>query len=262
MKIVIILISFLWFINSNGQGYTNTEWIQIGAANRDGSKIIDYSKPGTRPTKYYFDQDLVSISINEQYSTHLKYSASDSVLLIGDFIKFKIDSISDAVIIVSDIPRKGFTDDRLYTFMLLNTEYLFDYLKQNEQIDIIGDSLIICNRMFSPTYFGDLSELFRNKYSPETGKETINGVFTISKEGVITEIEIKSDLKHTKKRIENIVKIFKSTEGHWILPPAPVPFKFKLCFSLFVLYERTMSGGIPGTMWAYNFVFNQEAQKK
>jgi hypothetical protein len=262
MKRIIIILSFIMSISSNGQKFANTEWIQVAAANRDGSKIIDYSKPGTRPTKYYFDQESVSISINEQYSTHLKYSVSDSVLLIGEFIKLKIDSISDPVIIVSDIPRKGIVDDRLYTFMLLNTDYLFDYLKQNEQIEIVGDSLIICNSMFSPTYSGDLSELFRYKYTPDLGKETITGVFTISKEGNMTDIEITSDIKHTKRGIENIAKIFKSTEGNWIMPPAPSAFKYKLSFSLFVLYERTMSGGIPGTIWAFNFVFNQQAQKK
>jgi hypothetical protein len=78
----------------------------------------------------------------------------------------------------------------------------------------------------------------------------------------MTDIEITSDIKHTKRGIENIAKIFKSTEGNWIMPPAPSAFKYKLSFSLFVLYERTMSGGIPGTIWAFNFVFNQQAQKK
>jgi hypothetical protein len=262
MRIIIGLISFLWFINSNGQKLANTEWIQVAAANRDGSKIIDYSKPGARPTKYYFTGDSVSISINEQYSTHLKYSVHDSLLLIGEFIKFKIDSVSEPVIIVSDMPRKGITDDRLYTFMLLNTDYLFDYVKQNEQIGIVGDSLIVCSSMFSPAYTGDLSELFKYKYSPDDGEENINGMFTISKESVITDIEITSDLKRTKKKIEYIAKIIKSTEGWWIMPPAPSTFKYKLNFTLFVFYERTMSGGIPGTIWAYNFVFNEHPLKK
>ena len=116
--------------------------------------------------------------------------------------------------------------------------------------------------MFSPTYAGDLSELFRDKYSPDDGKENINGVFTISQKSVITDIEITSDLKRSKERIEYIKKIIKSTEGWWEMPPTPSSFKFKLRFTLFVYYERTMSGGIPGVLWAYNFIFNQQPPKK
>jgi hypothetical protein len=96
---------------------------------------------------------------------------------------------------------------------------------------------------FSPTYAGDLSELFRNKYIPETGKETINGVFTISKEAVITDIEVKSDIKHSKKWAENTAKILKSTEGHWELPIAPAAFKYKVSFFPFLSFMKD-----PGQM--------------
>jgi hypothetical protein len=113
MKIRIIILSFLSSIHSNGQKLANTEWIKIAAASRDGSKIIDYTKPENSPTKYFFDQESVSIAVNEQYSTHQKYSVKDSVLLIGDYLKYKIDSISDPVIIISDIPRKDLTDGQV-----------------------------------------------------------------------------------------------------------------------------------------------------
>jgi hypothetical protein len=233
MKVTGVLLFILTFTNSSAQNLKNTEWIRfLTVDKKDASTTISNLESEKLSIKYYFLDSTALISLNDQYSNKQKYSVNDSILLIGDFLKFKIDSASDQILVLSGIPKKGMSSDNLTTLTFLNTDYLFDYLKLTQQLTIINDSLILDNNFLSPSYKGEIADLFFSEFIPAMEKDNFTGFFTILKDGNITDIQIPSDKKSLQKAIEIIIRILKSTKGSWIIPPTPKPYDFKVSFTL------------------------------
>jgi len=250
-----IIIVFI-LINSSlfGQNLNNTEWIKINAERKDGSRIIDRLGTEERATKYYFKESTVLTSISEQYSLEQKYSITNNVLSIGDFITFKIDSISDIFLVITEMSNKGLPDDKINSFVFIKSDYLFDYLKQTQQLHIIGDSLIECDKLFSPVYKEDIANIFKSQLGYTKMNEQVSGYFIMTADGNIKNVQIETTNKLPKTEIEKTTNAIYSTSGSWILPPTPKPFLFKIDFTLNFNYTETF--------FAITFNFHKKEQIK
>lgn len=227
LEIIATIFFILNSVNSNCQSLKNTEWIRILVENNVEGNIIVNQQLSKKPIKYFFLEDSVLISADESYSTKVLYSINGGILSIGNFVKYKIDSLSEQLLIVSDLPKQGIPTSKLGIFTLMNTDFIFDFLKQSQQLTIINDSVILANELFCPVYNGDISMIFsqRGAFSYSVYK----GSFTISKDGNIRDIQI---LKGTKDDIVRISNTLISTKGHWIIPPTPKPYDCKIDFQL------------------------------
>lgn len=238
---VLEIVATIFFIinsaNSNCQSLKNTEWTRILVENNVEGNFIINQQLSKKPIKYFFLEDSVLISADESYSTKVLYSINDGILSIGNFVKYKIDSLSDQLLIVSDVPKQGIPPSRLGIFTLMNTDFIFDYLKQSQQLTIIGDSVILANELFCPVYNGEINTIFsqRGPFSYSTYK----GSFTISKDGNIRDIQI---MKGTKDDIVRISNTLISTKGYWVIPPTPKPFDCKMDFELLISEVGDFSG--------------------
>jgi hypothetical protein len=206
--------------------------VRLLVENRVGGKTILSQQLGNESIKYFFTEDTVFISTNEEYSTKMRYSINDSILLIGNFLKYKIDSLTDQTLTVTNIPTKDHDIDKLSTFTFPNIDYLFDYLKQTHQLVTIGDSLILAGNLLSPTHYGDITKLFLSEFASLTTDKTFTGSFIISKDGNIMDIQIPLSEKVLKKDAEKISTVIMSTKGSWIFPPTSKPFNYKINFSV------------------------------
>jgi hypothetical protein len=145
---------FLLFACSSiqAQNLNNSEWIRLQATRKDGSRILNHSVSDPGTLKYRFKKDSVVIYANNQITGKLDYSVSNGTLSVGSFLKFRIDTITDVILTLTEIPLHNLPDDKIDCYVFINGRRIFDYLYQTKKIHILGDSLIQCDEFFCPTY--------------------------------------------------------------------------------------------------------------
>jgi tetratricopeptide (TPR) repeat protein len=230
MKLITTLLLLLFDLGLHAQDLNNTEWVQIKVERKDGSAILNPSEAGNESVKYLFIGDSVLRSINEQYSFRQTYKVDNNILSIGNATRFKIDSLSDILLKITDIPNKQIVNDKLNTRTFINADYIFDYLKQTHQLKFINDSTILANNYLSPIYNGDFDKFFLSKFKLNVNNEILNSAFIISSNGNIKDVQVSSDKLNDEKKIENAKEIIKSTKGLWIIPPVPDSIQIKINF--------------------------------
>jgi hypothetical protein len=234
MKIIIALLLFFIYSGLQGQDLKNTEWIKIKAERKDGSKIIDRLRQGNESIEYYFTVDSVFTSTNEQHSLEQKYSINNNnnILAIGDFVNYKIDSLNEVFLGITEMPQQDLADDKLNSFVFINSDFIFDYLKQTHQLTIIEDSVVVCDNKFSPIFKGDIEKLFESQFKSAFSNKLLTGSFIISSSGDIRKVQIDTIGKFSKGEIGKIISAINLTRGSWILPPTPTPMSFKITFAI------------------------------
>lgn len=246
----ILFLSFFFSLGSLGsyeQDLKNTEWIKIKAERLDGSKIIDRHEPEDASLQYFFIADSVMISTDHQYFNKRNYSIQEKILTIGSNARYKIDSIGDIFFVISQLSNNSAPDNKLNRYYLINAYYLYDYLKKNNSLQIEGDTLAICDNQFSPTYMGDFTRLFSNKFNTYDVLKSAEGSFSLAPDGVVKEVNIDENKYFTTKEIKKIKEIFYASSGSWLLPPSPASLSYKMKFSL-----RMTSNNSGGEIIYYN----------
>ena len=252
MKIVTILLFLAFSCSARCQGLKNTEWIIIKAERKDGSKIVDKNSTDANSFKYYFREDSVYIALGQQYDFTQAYSINHDTLSIGKLINYTIDSASNVFLYLSQIPKDNLPEDKFNRYVFINSDYLFDYLRTKGRVDISADSVVVCDDYLCPTFLGDLALFIYQKFSYSFNNKSLKGSFLISSDGNITDVSIDSTNKITKKQTRLLAKTIYSTQGHWVIPPTPIPLKFKINFFLnfFASYKSS-----PKTIRFESFIF-------
>jgi hypothetical protein len=242
MRALFTLIFSIAFINLDAQRLYNTEWVRVLLESNVKGKTVTKQLLGSESAKYLFKEKTVLISLHDEYSTEMQYSLTDSTLTIGKFNKYKIDSISEGILVVEDLPQKAGDNENSNIYTYLNTDYLFDFLKQTNQLSIVNDSMIIASNLFSPAYRGKIDSLFFRVFSDIYTDISFTGTFAISKDGNITDVEIPINKKGVKGDVKKISDILKSTKGFWIIPPTPKPYYYKIDFLLLISHFDPLVG--------------------
>lgn len=240
MKITLALFLFLLSSNLQALDLNNTEWTQVKVERKDGSKIIGHVQSDKAIIKYFFRDKTVLISVDNQYTQNLKYYVDQNILVIGEFVKFNIERMDNEVLVLTQISKTQLTDDKLNRYTFINRPYLFDYLKENNQLKIIGDSLIEYNNQFFPTYFGNIDELFMTEFQSQTENKSLVGSFIITSGGELKNIQFEPSNKFSEKEINRIQKVINSTKGGWMAPLTSQPFQYKINFILGFMYIKPM----------------------
>lgn len=214
MKIIIAVFSFLIYSSIQGQGLKNSEWIEIKVERKDGSKIINRRQSDSESIKFYFRKDSVLTSTNGRYLVQQKYSVKNNILKVGDYLTYKIDTLNDVILNISQVSQRDLPDDKLNRFLFINSDYIFDYLKQTHQLTMISDSVVQCSNQFSPTYLGDIDALFASQFNTITENKTLTGSFIISADGNIKSVQIDVNSTFSKKEIEKVINSIDSTSGY------------------------------------------------
>lgn len=241
MKIIYAAFLFLSYSNLKGQLLGNTEWTQVKAERKDGSRILDNLKGGELSTKYYFKEQIVFFIQKNLFTQELKYSVKDKILTIGEFAQYNIDTVDHELLVLTQIPKNKTTDDKINRFYFINRKSIFEYLKENDQLKIIGDSIIEYNSLLAPTYYGNLDELFSKEFESIKDNRSLTGMFIINSKGGIGNI-LCNDNKFSKKEVESIKKVLNYTDNKWIMPSTVKPFSYKMNFEFKIFNYQDFSG--------------------
>ena len=253
MKKALTIFLFLLYSNLQGQDLKNTEWIQVKEERKDGSRIIERQQNDKLIFKYYFKEKSVAVSINNQFTQELKYSLNQNILSIGEFVKFKVDTIDTEILVLTEIPKIELTDDKINRYTFVNQLYIFQYLKENKQLEIIGDSLIEYNIHLFPTCKRNITQLFMTELGSNTENKILRGSFIINSTGDIKNIRLDSTDRFSRNQIKEILKVLNSTSGEWIMPPTPKAYQYKTNFTLrFANFEPLFGINFPLNQLAYN----------
>ncbi len=234
MKIFLSLILFVTVSFVYSQDLKNTEWVKINAERKDGSKIRDVNGKDKVIENFLFKDTSVLISVNHQYISEQYYGIRNDTLSIGKFLKFSIDTVNDILLEISEIPEVPTPDSELNTYAFIKSRYLFEYLKENNKVKIIGDSIVECTEQFCPTYSkSDLLNLLDKPFNKREDTVTISGYFIINSDKEITEVHIDPSASVKEKKADEFVKMIKETGISWMLPITDKSYSFKMTFSCF-----------------------------
>ena len=251
MKLLATLILLFVYVKSNSQNLDNTEWIQIKALDKDGNEI-KVNRNGLS-LKFYFKDDSLLRSIDEQYSYRESYEINNNILSIGNSTKFKIDSSSDEILVLSDISNVYSSNSKITTRILLNADYIFDFLRRSDLLYITTDSIIQSDNYLSPTFDGDFNKFFMSKIDFKVQKEALFCSFEILHDGNISNVQIKSNQKSSPKELDRIKNIISSTKDYWIIPPVPNGYRFNMNFAANISTSTNISGTYTGSEYIFKF---------
>jgi len=257
MKIALTYILLFTISIVHAQELKNTEWVKIFAERKDGSKIIGGIRRDQKVENFFFKDNSVLISINHQYSAREMYSIKDGMLSIGNFLKFKIDTVGDLVLKLTEI-KESFPDNQLNTYCFIKSKYLFEFLKENNQLQIEGDSIIDCNRQFSPTSKYDLASVLRKPFQYLGDSVSLKGYFIIGHNRKISDIYVDPSSNVNQNQAEAFEAAIKKTARLWILPFTDKPYLFKMDFSCFFKSKFTTIGGHDGEFYNADIHFNDD----
>lgn len=235
---------FLIFISLkvNAQNLKNTEWTQIKVERKDGSRIIGSSSFQIENAiiKYYFREDKVLITNNNLYMYELPYSINNRILSMGANVQYKIESLQDDKLVLVQVGNSGAPDDKINRYYFMKKTGVYEYLIENNKLDIVGDSLIEYNIHFSPTYYGNLTDVINSAISPPKEDKTLLGSFVIDTEGKIKQIQFEPNKKFSSKQLEKFETAIESTSGHWALPLTPKPYSYRIYFGISFTYFKPL----------------------
>ncbi|HEU5052342.1 MAG TPA: hypothetical protein VFT78_04480 [Hanamia sp.] len=260
MKILLSFILFFTFSIVHSQQLKNTEWVKILATRKDGSKINDRIRRDLKVENLYFKDNTVLISQNHQYSVEENYSIENGILSIGHFIKYHIDTAGNLVLKLSEINNQ-LPDDELNTYGFIKSKYLFEYLKENNQLKIENDSLINCTSQFTPTAKYDLTQTLKRPFQYDGDSVSIKGYFTINQKHKITDIHIEHSANISAKQLTAFNNAIKKTAHLWIIPYTLKPYSFKMKFSCSFKSKYQYIAGHGGEFYTSHIRFNNDGKE-
>lgn len=240
MKTIFAVVFLLSTLQLRAQFFNNTEWTQIkpGAA----ENTVSGQTKNTPLRKYFFKEKTVLIAVGNSYTGELDFTVADTILSIGKYIKFNIDTVDNDVLMLSEFSNKKTVKNKTAPEIFLHHNSIFGYLKETNQLKITGDSLIEYNVQLYPTLYTGLDSLFSYEVASKTMKKDLFGGFTINPSGKITDVYFDLEKSISPVDIENFKRTINSTSGLWVLPVTEKPYYFKINFRLYYTYISSVSG--------------------
>lgn len=238
MKIVLSIFVFSFFCGRNqAQILKNTIWIQVKAEKKDGSRIVDYENSEDRVIKYDFREDEVMISDGNLYIGKMNYLVHNRILEIGKFVRFTIDTLDDKKLVLTQVSNENLGDDKITRLTFINRSYIFNYLKENNLIKIIQDSIVEYSDKGSPAYYGT-SLSFEDKLSISMDERILAGTFIITASGNVQNVSIEGEKGFSRKDTSFIKEAIRKTSGSWMIAYTPAHFQYKMNFILKTTYFK------------------------
>lgn len=232
------------FQNLSGQNLKNTEWIKIKSERKDGSRIIERNPSVDAilvgaPVKLTFGDSTLLISYDGERTEH--YRVNNKTITTGIIINkqffttniFYIDSLTKAIMIISEIPQKETSDDKLNRFLYVKNNYYLQYLISRKEISISGDSLVHCNKLLFPYFSSDNIDryLTRNLLPTKIGELMVGNIIFLPN-GRIEKLNIEKTENLSEQRILKFKNALLSTSGKWRFPIDGGGYHFKMDFAI------------------------------
>ncbi|RYY97182.1 MAG: tetratricopeptide repeat protein [Chitinophagaceae bacterium] len=230
MKLLLSVLLILAAAAAQAQSLANTEWIRIRAERKDGSRIVERSSSGDLNVKYLFTADSMFASVGNQYNKPQAYRIENRQVFVNNKPRYSIDSLSEMLLIVTELGGKNISDDLLNTYVLLNGDFQFDYAKQNGDLKIQGDTLISCNNRFSPIFKGDFASALLEWFPESAPNRSLVGAIVLNPNGSVHDVQFEQPEKFSKRELKELRDMLLRTSGNWAVPPLPRPYLLEVDF--------------------------------
>jgi tetratricopeptide (TPR) repeat protein len=255
---LIYIVSFFISLSLHGQNLKNSEWIRVISERQDGSRIIDRTNSLlTKPVRYSFqDSDLI-ISYDGEFKSN--YTITQKTLTVGKIInnrfeaieRFKIDTLSDILLVLSQISDEKQPKDRANTYTFVRSKYYLQYLISNRKIEISNDTIIECNKLLFPYYQGNIDmDLTSVLSSSFTKNGTAIGSIIFTPDGKINQLKISNTENLLTNQVKKLEESILQTNGKWKFPIPSNTRYFKLYFICYFYRQGNMFPN--GVSIAYN----------
>lgn len=229
MKIIISVFLLIYFSDASAQKLKNTEWTQITAERKDGSKILDRLHPEQYTIKYIFSDKSVITFLNSKYQSETGYTVTGKTLSIGDYIKYTIDTADSEILMLTQISNSGLTDDKINRFIFLSRRSIYQYLKENDLVEN-DDSFLVSNNKFAPSFNGNIDSFLLSKFGIHKINSKLFGYFIINDSGKILDVHFYENTVFLDNEIKKLTDIIKLTDRFWSLPETPKNISIKVNF--------------------------------
>ena len=227
MKNLVFIFLVLGGFRMQAQNLKNTEWVQIkGNALFLGKENTSY-QPTSSPLKYYFtNSDSVYVNLSYQYDTLTTFSFYNHQLNIGKTVQFTVDSSNNVLLFLTQNPEDSLKTEVKDHYVLMNADYLFDYLQTNHILRITGDTLIEFLPEFSPAFFGNLEGKIATLENAKFLRQTIttSGFFILSPEGNVKSVDYDPSAKLSQSDIRVVSGPFTPPAVSGSCRRLPAPF--------------------------------------
>jgi tetratricopeptide (TPR) repeat protein len=231
MKWSFLAIFCLVHFQISANDISNSEWVKVDLKRKDGSAILDHSGLQNTSLEYFFKSRTVVISIDAQVTFEKEFSIEKGVLKIGNDLIFQIDTLNSDVLVLTEIPRQPKSDDKINTITFINKNVYFKYLLANNKVRFLSDTLVQCEKIFSPVFKGQsLTHLFMQKFNE--GNRSIDGDFILNSDGRILALNIRESIGFNDKELARFRDVFLTTNGLWELPKGTGSLSFRVDYRL------------------------------
>ncbi len=234
--IVTLIISLIIVSYAAGQSICDKEWVKFHVEKLDGSRYIERNNLLTTQIRYTFSNNgEVEIWGYFGEGEH-KYLLEDSILTINTNVKYKVEELSDSLLILADISNEQIDKLKANRFYFTTEEKYVNNVLSKELVSFIDDSIIISNLYLKPICHYDLEKSLYNSLSSELPKNIkFSGNFIISPYGVVTRVSINDEVNTNSDFEKKFIELINKTSYRWNLPDYSRRFYYQNNFSVEVL---------------------------
>ena len=239
MKIKLIALIALFNVQLlSGQdiGKIKGSWIQCRIEKKDTSQLKDKSNSHALYLKYIFTNSSVSIhSFPESSFLDTPFEIHNNVLLFKKGGNFQnIEILNDSVMVTTDLPKNPVPDDQLNRYYYLKEDKYFENLYKNNFVKVIGDSLIVANRLFSPIInsSNSLAYYIREDLQSPNIEGVADGFLIIDPHKNVINSQITKSINIMDKYQKKIIESINKTSGKWILPELGKSYYYEMDFAI------------------------------
>jgi tetratricopeptide (TPR) repeat protein len=233
-KIALTLILVLNFLSySVSQNICDKEWRKFHVEKLDGSRFVERNNLLTTQIRYTFrNNGDVEIWGYFGEGEH-KYLFKDSILTIDTYAEYKVEELSDSLLILADITNEQTKKNKANRFYFTTEEKYVNNVLSKGLVNFLNDSIIISNWYLKPIYHYNLEEYLNNSLSSELPKEIkFSGNFILSPYGIVTKVSINGEVNSNNDFENEFIELIYETSYRWNLPDMTRRFYYQNNFTV------------------------------
>ena len=230
--IVFLLLSIILLFTATAQNLTDKEWVKFYIEKLDSSRYVERNNLLTTHIRYTFSKNG-TVEIWGYGQEKHEYELKDSVLLIAPYIRYKIEELSDSLLIMADISNQQLEKDKANRFYFTTEKKYLNNVLYKGLVDVLADSIVVSNRFLKPLYTYDLEKHLLNPLSSEFPQDIeFSGYFIISPHKKITNVTIKETDKPLGDFGKRFKELIQETNYRWKLPDNSKRYYYRVDFSM------------------------------
>jgi tetratricopeptide (TPR) repeat protein len=242
MRSITLALLLTSIVNLQGQDLIDKNWTKFHIERLDGSRVISRTNIVESPLNYYFQENgKVSIA-TVLGQEEIDYALKDSMISIGSHQLYQIDTLSDTLLILIELPEHPVDDDKINSIFFSTEEHYANNVISKNLVRFLNDSTIISNRHLRPQYTGGSLELYLyNELITLNQKNSeLKGSFIVTPTGQIIDLIVNNDEDINEKVKEKTLTLLLETSYRWRTTRTKTPYYYMVCFT--VVFEDSFIG--------------------